>query len=137
MLLQFRRRIGTNASCSVTWVWWTLPFMATLAQKIQCETHVRQMLEREGMPMPDEVEYGFGCIRLFFNEPKVMLVVDIDDYSEVDEAIARRAASGEPAPEPTQPAPRERDGRERDGREHDGRGPPFSMFPYPGPGQRN
>ena len=106
--------------------------MATLEEKIRCEAHVRQLLEREGMPMPDEVEYGFGCIRLFFNEPKVMLVVDIDDYSEVDEAIAKRAASADPAPPPTQLEP-----RERHGREHDGRGPPFSMFPYPGPGQRN
>ncbi len=109
--------------------------MATLAQKIQCETHVRQMLEREGMPMPDEVEYGFGCIRLFFTEPKVMLVVDIDDYSEVDEAIAKRAASGELADE-AEGADAGVD-PERGPREHDGRGPPFSMFPYPGPGQRN
>ena len=114
--------------------------MATLAQKIQCETHVRQMLEREGMPMPDEVEYGFGCIRLFFNEPKVMLVVDIDDYTEVDEALRKRAESREPdaAAESDQTGPDEDTlDPEREPREHDGRGPPFSMFPYPGPGQRN
>jgi hypothetical protein len=53
--------------------------MATLRQKIQCETHVRELLEEHGLPEPDGVEYGHTCIRLFFDEPKVVLVVDIDE----------------------------------------------------------
>lgn len=101
--------------------------MASLAQKIQCETQVRELLEQQGVPQPDEVEYGHGCVRLFFSEPKVVLVVDIDDYTEVDEARRKRAEAGEPE-SPREPLPH---------REHDGRGPPFSMFPYPGPTQRN
>ena len=93
-----------------------------MAQKIQCEARMRELLENEGMPMPDEVEYGFGCIRLFFNSPKVVVVVDIDDYTEVDEARRRREEAGDDEPDP---AARE------------SRGPPFTSFPYPGPSERN
>lgn len=52
--------------------------MATLKQKIQAEHKMRELLEHEGMPEPDEVEYGHGCIRLVFDEPKIVLVIDID-----------------------------------------------------------
>jgi hypothetical protein len=58
--------------------------MATLPKKIEVETKAREMLEREGVPPPDRVEYGYGCIRLFWSESKLVLVIDIDDYSEVD-----------------------------------------------------
>jgi hypothetical protein len=58
--------------------------MATLKEKIQAETRMRELLEKEGLPEPDEVEYGFGCIRLFWNQSKTVVVIDIDDYSEVD-----------------------------------------------------
>jgi hypothetical protein len=52
--------------------------MASLEQKIEAEHSVRELLKQNGMPQPDGVEYGYGCIRLFFDEPKVVLVVDID-----------------------------------------------------------
>ncbi len=61
--------------------------MATLKAKIEAETRMRELLESEGMPQPDEVEYGFGCIRLFWNQSKTAVVIDIDDYSEVDEEV--------------------------------------------------
>jgi hypothetical protein len=53
--------------------------MATLPQKIEVETKMRELLAREGMPAPDRIEYGYGCIRLFWSESKVVLVIDIDD----------------------------------------------------------
>src|SRR5262249_3320346 len=53
--------------------------MASLNKKIQAESRMRQLLEENGLPQPDAVEYGYTCVRLFFNEPKVMLVVDIDE----------------------------------------------------------
>jgi hypothetical protein len=56
--------------------------MATLAQKIRCEKHAREMLQREGLPDPDRVEYGHTCIRLFWEHSKVVMVVDIDDPPE-------------------------------------------------------
>jgi hypothetical protein len=56
--------------------------MAKLPEKIDCERQVRDWLDEHALPQPDEVEYGFTCIRLFFNDPKVVLVVDIDEPPE-------------------------------------------------------
>jgi hypothetical protein len=53
--------------------------MATLAQKIETETRMRNLLEEAGLPQPDHVEYGFTCIRLFFDESMTVVVVDIDE----------------------------------------------------------
>ena len=52
--------------------------MATLAQKIETEQRMRELLEANDMPQPDFVEYGFTCIRLFYEERKVVVVIDID-----------------------------------------------------------
>ncbi len=56
--------------------------MATLKQKIECEMKVRAMLADADVPPPDHVEYGHCCIRVFWIEPKVALVVDIDDVPD-------------------------------------------------------
>ena len=56
--------------------------MATLKQKIECEMKVREMLDGADVPPPDHIEYGYCCIRVFWIEPKVVLVVDIDDFPE-------------------------------------------------------
>jgi len=56
--------------------------MATLHEKIKVETQVRELLEQNGLPQPDSVEYGFTCIRLFFEDPKTVLIVDIDPPPE-------------------------------------------------------
>jgi hypothetical protein len=53
--------------------------MATLAQKIQAEKRMRDLLRDGGLPQPDRVEYGFTCIRLFFEDTMTMVVVDIDE----------------------------------------------------------
>ena len=53
--------------------------MATLAQKRACEHDARAMLEDHGLPQPDEVEYGHGCIFLLWREEKVCLEVQIDE----------------------------------------------------------
>jgi hypothetical protein len=66
--------------------------MATLAQEIRAEKRMRDLLEENGMPQPDHVEYGFTCIRLFFNETKTVVVVDIDDPLEVEDAVDGDAA---------------------------------------------
>jgi len=52
--------------------------MATLAQKIEMERRMRELLEANDIPQPDFVEYGFTCIRLFYEERKVVVVIDID-----------------------------------------------------------
>lgn len=53
--------------------------MATLAQKIEAENRMRKLLADGGLPQPDEVEYGYTCIRLFFNDTKQVVVIDIDE----------------------------------------------------------
>jgi hypothetical protein len=53
--------------------------MASLAQKIEAEKRMRDLLEDAGLPQPDHVEYGYTCIRLFFMDTKTVVVVDIDD----------------------------------------------------------
>lgn len=53
--------------------------MATIAQKRACERGTRAMLEDHGLPQPDEVEYGHGCIFLIWCEEKVCLEVQIDE----------------------------------------------------------
>jgi len=52
--------------------------MSTLKDKIAAEFKIRQLLRNEGVPQPDEVEYGCACIRLLWNESKVCLVVDLE-----------------------------------------------------------
>jgi hypothetical protein len=66
--------------------------MATLKQKVEAEARMRELLRENGMPQPDGVEYGHGCIRLFFEESKVAVVVDIDNPTE----DAERWAAGDP-----------------------------------------
>jgi hypothetical protein len=66
--------------------------MATLAQKIEAETRMRDLLEESGLPQPDYVEYGFTCIRLFFNDTKHVVVIDIDDPEGVESDLDTDAA---------------------------------------------
>ena len=66
--------------------------MATLAQKIEAEARMRELLESGGLPQPDYVEYGFTCIRLFFNETKVAVVIDIDNPEETEVDLDTDAA---------------------------------------------
>jgi len=61
--------------------------MATLAQKIDAERRMRELLEQGGLPQPDRVEYGYTCIRLFFEDAKQVVVVDIDEPEGVDVGV--------------------------------------------------
>lgn len=56
--------------------------MAILPEKIETEILMRKLLEDNGLPQPDAVEYGHTCIRLFYNDEKVVLVIDIDEPPE-------------------------------------------------------
>ena len=58
--------------------------VASLKQKIDAERTVRELLEQNGLPEPDEVEYGYGCVRMLFHEPKTALIIDIDNPDEND-----------------------------------------------------
>ena len=58
--------------------------MALLAQKIRAEQRMRELLEANDMPQPDYVEYGFTCIRLIFEEPKLVVIIDIDEVEDAE-----------------------------------------------------
>jgi hypothetical protein len=53
--------------------------MAPLARKVDAERRMRELLETGGLPQPDEIEYGYECIRLFFYESKLVVIVDLDE----------------------------------------------------------
>ncbi|HEX8977376.1 MAG TPA: hypothetical protein VF781_12745 [Solirubrobacteraceae bacterium] len=75
--------------------------MATLSQKIECEQRMRKLLRDNGMPEPDGVEYGFTCVRFFFDRAGACVVVDIDNSDDdgtlEDLAQAEAAAGADPA----------------------------------------
>ncbi len=54
----------------------------TLEAKIEAEHRFRELLSSEGLPQPDEVEYGYTCVRFMFHEPKTCVVIDLDADSD-------------------------------------------------------
>lgn len=60
--------------------------MANLASKIQSELRLRRLLDDSGLPQPDRVEYGHGCVRFLYEESKVCVVVDIDPPDQAPSA---------------------------------------------------
>jgi hypothetical protein len=61
--------------------------MASLAQKTRAEKVAREFLETNGFDQPDRVEYGEECIRLLFEEPRVVLVIDLDEPGDAEPSI--------------------------------------------------
>jgi hypothetical protein len=66
-----------------------------IRELIRLERKVRELLKGSELPPPDRIEYGHQCIRLFWNEPRVALVVDLledgerlDPPYDVDEEAA-------------------------------------------------
>jgi hypothetical protein len=60
--------------------------VAPIDRKQRAERQVRTLLEDCGLPAPDEVEYGKTCVRFLWLDPKVALVVDLEDLEEIDAA---------------------------------------------------
>lgn len=55
---------------------------------MRAEAHLRELLARRNLPQPDDIEYGETCIRLFWTEQELCLVVDLDDMPPHDPAAA-------------------------------------------------
>jgi hypothetical protein len=64
-----------------------LPCMATIKQKVKAEQSGRAMLEQAGVRQPDEVEYGYTCIRFLWTQEKVVLIIEIDKPPEGFEVV--------------------------------------------------
>lgn len=56
---------------------------------------MRELLVENGLPEPDEVEYGYGCIRLLFHEPKTALVIELDEPDDSDGEPDERSVDAE------------------------------------------
>jgi hypothetical protein len=72
--------------------------MASLKQQIDAELKIRELLDQGGLPQPDRVEYGYTCIRLFWDDTKSVVVVDIDEPEEPAAPRRTRPASGDIRP---------------------------------------
>jgi hypothetical protein len=53
--------------------------MPSLAKQIEIEHQMRELLLSADLPPPAAVEYGYACVRFFFEPQKVCVVVDLDD----------------------------------------------------------
>ena len=52
--------------------------LPTLQAKIEAEHRLRELLRTQGLPQPNGVEYGYACVRFFFNDSKTCVVIDLD-----------------------------------------------------------
>lgn len=57
----------------------------TLQAKIEAEQRLRDLLESQGLPQPDAVEYGYTCVRFFFFESRACVIVDLDPEAGEDD----------------------------------------------------
>ena len=53
--------------------------MAISERHIDAERRMRDLLETNGLPTPDRIEYDDDCIRLFFEETKTVVVIELTD----------------------------------------------------------
>jgi hypothetical protein len=72
--------------------------MASLEQQMDAELKIRELLDQGGLPQPDRVEYGYTCIRLFWDDTKSVVVVDIDEPEEPPVTRRTRPAAGDVQP---------------------------------------
>jgi hypothetical protein len=73
--------------------------MASLKEKIDAELKVRELLDEAGLPQPDRIEYGYTCIRLFWEDTKSVVVVEIDEPDEPAGRRRTRSAVRDPNPD--------------------------------------
>jgi hypothetical protein len=58
--------------------------VAPIDQKQRIERRMWSLLREYGLPLPDEVQYGERCVRFLWHDRKVAVVVDLDDFEEID-----------------------------------------------------
>jgi hypothetical protein len=58
--------------------------MAPIDQKQRAERRLLRLLKDSGLPAPDEVQYGEDCVRFLWHDRKVAVVVDLEDFDEID-----------------------------------------------------
>jgi hypothetical protein len=58
--------------------------MAPIDQKQRAERRVLQLLKDAGLPTPDAIKYGADSVRFEWQDQKVALVVELEDFDEID-----------------------------------------------------
>jgi hypothetical protein len=58
--------------------------MAAIDRKQQIERRMLRLLDDYGLERPDEIEYGERCVRFLWHDRKVAVVVDLDDFDEIE-----------------------------------------------------
>lgn len=79
--------------------------MATIEQKIDAERRMRDLIDGADLSQPDRIEYGYTCIRLFWNVARTVIVVDIDEREEAGDISAadpKQLAAGSSADKPSE-----------------------------------
>lgn len=71
--------------------------MATLQQKIRAEQNLRELLADGEVRPPDDVEWGYTCIRAMWWEEKSVVRVDIDHDPDFDYAQSIEEQFGDAA----------------------------------------
>jgi hypothetical protein len=58
--------------------------VAPIDQKQRVERRMRGLLREYGLPGPDEVQHGERSVRFLWHDRKVAVVVDLDDFDEIE-----------------------------------------------------
>jgi hypothetical protein len=58
--------------------------VAPIDQKQRVERRMIRLLDDYGLPLPDEVQHGERCVRFLWHDRKVAVVVDLDDFDEIE-----------------------------------------------------
>jgi hypothetical protein len=53
--------------------------MAPIERLHEAERRMRELLDSNGLPLPDDIEYGEECIRLLYHERKLVIIVEMDE----------------------------------------------------------
>jgi hypothetical protein len=58
--------------------------VAPIDQKQRVERRFMALMKDSGLPLPDEVEYGNNCVRFLWLDQKLVVIVDLEDFDEID-----------------------------------------------------
>lgn len=58
--------------------------MAPIDEKQRIERRMLRLVREYGLPAPDEVQHGERCVRFLWHDRKVAVVVDLDDFEEIE-----------------------------------------------------
>jgi hypothetical protein len=58
--------------------------VAPIDDRHRIERRMLGLVREYGLPAPDEVQHGERCVRFLWHDRKVAVVVDLDDFEEIE-----------------------------------------------------